>query len=315
MEKNHIIQFGQLQELLDFATALSSPLRMEILRELSANSKSVKEIAFKLNIPMSTASANIKILEDADIIRTSYQSGKHGSMKLCSIKYEKMIVELIKPVEKDTGNRYIIDMPIGGYFDVNVTPTCGIVDENGFIGKDDDIRTFLNPDRFQAQLLWFTSGYLEYRFPLNFGNGQIENVEFSLELCSEAPGYRNEFPSDITFCINDIEICEWTSPGDFGGVRGAYSPPWWPINSTQYGTLKKVSVNRSGSYLDDKYVKAVTLRQLGLEKKDYISFKVGVKPTAHNVGGINIFGKKFGNYEQNILMTIEYKTKRDGDSF
>lgn len=313
MEKYATIGYDETERLSEFANALSSPLRLCIMRELSGNSMSVKELAFRLNIPMSTASANVKILEEAGLIRTSYQSGKHGSLKLCSIRYERVSIEFAKPAETNIYRRYTVDMPIGGYFDFDISPTCGLVDEFKFIGKDDDIRAFYSPERFRAQLIWFTSGYLEYRFPLEFEYSSIRNLQISLECCSEAPGFRNEFPSDITFWLNGNEICEWTSPGDFGGVRGAYSPLWWPINSTQYGTLKKLTVTRSGSFLDDVFVSSVNLKTLDIEHQNCVIFRIGVKPTAKNVGGINLFGKKFGNYSQNIFMTIEYESNREGN--
>jgi predicted transcriptional regulator len=34
--------------------------------------------------------------------------------------------------------------------------------------------------------------------------------------------------------------------------------------------------------------------------------RVGVKENAANVGGINIFGREFGNYPQDILLRIDY---------
>lgn len=59
------------------------------MKELAANAMSVKEIALKLNIPMSTASANVKMLEEADLVRTSYQAGKHGLHKALRDKIRK----------------------------------------------------------------------------------------------------------------------------------------------------------------------------------------------------------------------------------
>ena len=312
MEKNCTIAYGEDEALLRFASALASPLRIAILRELSANSMSVKELAFKLNIPLSTASANIKVLEGSGLLRTNFQAGKHGSMKLCSLCYEKYFVEFAKAVEDDHLNHYIVDMPIGSYFDLDIVPTCGMADEFSYIGKDDDIRTFYSAKRFRAQLIWLRAGFLEYRFPLEINRDAIRAIHFSLECCSEAPGYRNEFPSDITFWINGVEVCEWTSPGDFGGVRGQYSPEWWPINSTQFGIMKKLSVTERGCFLDDAFVNYAGLEQLKIGKEGYVSFKIGVKPTAKNVGGINIFGSKFANYAQNIVMSVDYEGVKKG---
>lgn len=62
---------------------------------------------------------------------------------------------------------------------------------------------------------------------------------------------------------------------------------------------------------------ATNLKKLDISARNYISFKIGIKPTAKNIGGINLFGKKFGNYAQNILMVIEYAKKeaerKEGD--
>ncbi len=288
------------------AVALGTELRRSIVREIVNSPLTVKELAFKLNVSVSTISVNVKILEDADLIRTSYQAGKHGSIKLCSIKYERLIVDFMQAIkDEESVGKYTINMPVGAFYDFDIKPTCGMLDENGFIGKDDDRQTFYNPNRFAAQLLWFYSGYVEYRFQREMDADKTLSLQFSLECCSEAPGFRNEYPSDITFWINDKEICEWRSPGDFGGKRGAYSPEWWPTTSTQFGLLKRLNITKSGSFLDNLYVGKICLNDLKLNEKDYISFKIGVKDNAKNVGGINIFGDKFGNYPQSIQMTVE----------
>ncbi len=43
----------------------------------------------------------------------------------------------------------------------------------------------------------------------------------SAELGSETPGFNNVWPSDISFFINDVYVGFWTSPGDFGDVKGS----------------------------------------------------------------------------------------------
>ena len=70
-------------------------------------------------------------------------------------------------------------------------------------------------------------------------------------------------------------------------------------------------MTRSGSFLDDVFVSSVNLKTLDIEHRNCVIFRIGVKPTAKNVGGINLFGKKFGNYSQNIFMTIEYESNRE----
>lgn len=301
-----MVNFDEKTKFGNLVYALNSNVRQDILRALCEKSMSVKELAFTLNIPMSSASEHVKILENADLIRTFYQAGKRGSLKLCAIKYEKIYIDLVKPQSIKNADKYVVDMPIGCYFACDINPTCGLVGKDNFIGQDDLISTFYSPRRNETQLLWFKSGYIEYRFPNGPSNNKISSIAFSLECCSEAPGYRVDFPSDITFWINDNEICTWKCPGDFGGKRGSLTPSWWPINSTQYGLLKTLSVTNNGSFLDSVCVSDINLNTLNLRTNDYISLKIGIKEDSSNVGGINIFGEQFGNHAQNILMTIEY---------
>jgi len=65
--------------------------------------------------------------------------------------------------------------------------------------------------------VFLNRGFLEFRIP-NYlkANQEFNELKFSFELSSEAPSYNNDWPSDIYFYINDIELGFWTSPGDFG---------------------------------------------------------------------------------------------------
>jgi len=48
------------------------------------------------------------------------------------------------------------------------------------------------------------------------------------------------------------------------------------------------------------------LNEIEIYKQKFINLKVGVKSDAVNVGGINLFGKGFGDHNQDILMRIIY---------
>lgn len=131
-------------------------------------------------------------------------------------------------------------------------------------------------------------------------------ISFSLEICSEAPYYRDVWPSDITFLINDIEVLTWTSPGDFGGRRGIYTPKYWSTASSQFGLLKKISVSSTGVYLDNRLMhKNVRIADLGIANGKTVKFTVQIKEDAEHRGGINIYGKNFGDFPQAIIMTIK----------
>ncbi len=290
------------------ATALSSPLRTDMLKLLSSQSLSVNEIAFRLNISKSTASVNIKFLEDAGLVMSEYQAGKHGSMKLCSIVNEALTINLMGARPFPDTRLYTVEMPIGGYTDFYISsPPCGLVTEENYVGRDDHIASFYNVGRFQAQLLWFRQGFVEYKFPKEISYRVLESLEFAFESCAEAPGYRMEYPSDVTVWVNGREVGTWTCPGDYGGRKGIYTPDWWPLDSTQFGEYKRWAIDSRGSYLEGARISNLSLKELKIEEQDYISFRIGIKSDAKNIGGINLFGKKFGDYPRNISMTIKYK--------
>ena len=54
-----------------------------------------------------------------------------------------------------------------------------------------------------ANIIWFSKGYVEYIIP-NFipASQKIEQIMISVELGSEAPGSNSTWPSDIHFYLN-----------------------------------------------------------------------------------------------------------------
>lgn len=306
---NKIINMSLLNkdELYNVSKSLASKTRIDIIELLNQNSLNVNEIAEKLNIPTSTAAFNVNILEEAGVINTELQPGARGSMKVCSLRIDNVTIDLGTYNMSPRENSFFINMPIGNFSDCSVHPTCGIVNENGYIDMEDKPRCFYNANRTSAQLIWLYKGYLEYRFQNNIIDGaKVNLIETSMEICSEAPNYRNVWPSDITIWMNDIEIGTWTSPGDMGGRRGKLNPQWWPDSTTQYGLLKTFRVTNAGCFVDEVKISDVTIKQLNLNDQDFIKLRIGIKDNAKNVGGINLFGEKFGDYPQNIVMRLDY---------
>lgn len=128
-----------------------------------------------------------------------------------------------------------------------------------------------------------------------------------MELCSEAPGYNAQWPSDITFSVNGTEIGTYTCPGDLGARRGRLTPNVWPIGLTQYGFMTGVSLRKDGCYINEiRVTDENILETVRLSGKPYISLRIGVRPDAVNQGGINLFGEKYGDFPQGINMRIVY---------
>ncbi|WP_134703190.1 transcriptional regulator [Ammoniphilus sp. YIM 78166] len=297
-----------LEEALEICKALANERRITILNLLSEGPQNVNDLSEALEIPFSTAAVNIQKLEDAGLIATEIVPGR-GSQKVSSRKYDRIVIDL-RPDEPSHEQSILIDLPIGEYIDCEVEPTCGLVSESGIIGIMDDPRTFYETERKEAQLLWFRAGYIEYRFPNRIPYGALaEELEFSAEICSEAPYHKLDWPSDITVWVNQVEIGTWTSPGDFGGERGFLTPQWWLTTNTQFGLLKRWMVSKRGTFLDGVQISNITLDDLKIEHKPFLSIRFGVKKDAMNVGGLNLFGHRFGNYEQGIIMKIRYSNK------
>ena len=291
------------------ARALSSDLRLKILDLLNERSMNVIELAQKLEVPVSTVSNSIVILEEADLIRTERQTGVRGVMKLCSRKKDNIAIRLVMPNGHEIQSHYQM-MPIGHYTDISVTPVCGLLSDTRNIGEQDDVSSFYDQMRYDAQLLWFQQGYVEYRFSNRIlKDNHLKCIEISFEACSEAPNYRMDWPSDISVFLNGVEIGTWLCPGDFGGRQGKFSPLWWDQSSTQYGILKRWRVDETGAYLDDVRISGVTISDLDIMESPFIRLSIAVKKDAVHQGGINLFGEKFGDYNQAIVMRLDYIEK------
>lgn len=307
-ESKHInLSLNEIERLCPVAKALSSPLRVRMLALLSSRSMNVNEIADALSMPVSTAALNVRQLEESGLIYTEIQPGIRGAMKLCSRRIDSVSMRLV-PELQDGVSALTLNLPIGSYSSAqDIRPECGIVSEHAWIGESNAPRTFYHPDRFNAQMLWFESGELEYRFSLGeISPDQVESLEFTMEVSSNAPMYRDDFKSDIFVSVCGNELGVWTSPGDYGGRRGRFNPSWWSDTSSQYGLLKTWRIDEYGSTLDGTALSSVKLSDLHLDQQDYISLRIGVHADAEHVGGLNLFGEKFGDFAQGIVARIGY---------
>ena len=307
-ENRHIsLSLGEIERLCPVAKALSSPMRVRMLSLLGIRSMNVNELAEALSLPVSTAALNVRQLEEAGLISTEIQPGIRGAMKLCSRKIDSVSMRLTDEM-LDGVSALTLQLPIGSYSSAeNIRSECGMVSDHAWIGETNAPRTFYHPDRFSAQMLWFRSGELEYRFSLGeIDPAQVAFIEFSMEISSNAPMYREDFKSDIHVTVNSVELGTWTSPGDYGGRRGRLNPSWWSDTSSQFGLLKTWRVDADGSRLDGEPLSDITLADLKLETQDYISLRIGVHEDSEHVGGLNLFGNKFGDFAQGIIMRVGY---------
>ena len=286
---------------------LAAPARIAVLKLLRRKGAlNVKEIGEILDMPQSTISLSVQLLEEAGLIRTEILRARKGNQKLCSNIYDEIAIVFSDTTDETRSDSIEVSMPIGLYTDFDVSAPCGLCTSEGIIGLLDVPDAFLDPMRMKAGLLWFTRGKVEYQFPNNarLDNREIAELEFSMELSSEMPGTNPDWPSDITISVNGVDIGQWTSPGDFGDRRGVFTPDWWKLKGSQYGMLKRFRVCETGSYVDGIRISNVCLADLHLEDRHSIRLCVSVREDARHPGGVNIFGKGFGNYDQDIVLRL-----------
>ncbi|MFN2323861.1 MAG: ArsR/SmtB family transcription factor [Trueperaceae bacterium] len=297
------------------AKALASEPRWRLLTALGEQLRNVGELAEALAMPPSTVAMHLGVLEEAGLVRTEYVPGQRGRQRVCQRVFDQVRVDL--PRGHTERERDIVEssLPVGAYADADVVPTCGLAGPDAIIGLLDDPTAFYEPDHMDAQLVWFRHGRLAYRFPNRLPpRAQVDTLWFIVELCSEAPMHHHDWPSDVTVWVNGVRLGHWTSPADFGGRRGQLTPAWWDARNTQYGVLKEWRVTESGSFVDGLKLSDVTIDELDLGAHPYVEVAIGVEPDARHVGGLNLFGRGFGNYPQDLVLRLRHRpVAADGD--
>lgn len=305
-----MLYLSTLEEAQDAIKALSAPMRMEIMKIVSKTpGVSMNYLARTLGLTNSAITMHINKLTGAGLVKTETASGKHGTMKLVSPCHDRIIIDMLPCKEHIAQDFYLDDIKIGCFTACSVTPTCGLSTPERLIGALDDIKAFTFPEHFDAGILWFTSGYVEYGLPNHLLAGQhLKELQISFEISSEYPGFNPDYPSDIHFSLNGVSLGVWVSPGDYGGRRGHISPAWWPAELNQYGLLKTLIINREGTFMDGgQKLSAVTIDQLAIDYNSLLTFRIEVPEDTANCGGCTLFGERFGDYNQAIRVKAFYE--------
>lgn len=300
-------------ESLPVYEALSSSVRLQMLRLLAVQPMNVKELAGAVKLSSAIMTMHVRKLEAAGLIRTHMAPGRSGLQKICALAAEG--AEIIFPGQTKTERKsHRKEMPVGHYSDFQIEPTCGLSTTEQIIGNFDDPRYFWDLERMNAGILWFGKGYVEYKIP-NFllSSQQPEELVITMEIASEAPSINSNWPSDITFTLNGQRLGFWTSPGDFGDSLGKYTPSWWPALTNQYGLLKQLRITPKGTFMDGHKLSEVTLDQVDIRSKQW-TFRLSVEDDAEHIGGLTLFGKGFGNYNEEMVVELFYTDITGGSS-
>lgn len=297
------------EKYLPVFKALASDVRLNIIKLLSKQSMNIKDIAAELGLSSAIITMHIKKLEEAEIIRCETINLNGGRQKLCIL--DATNIDIVFPANNnDEWNTYEFSIPIGQYTKFDVKPTCGLASAQKIIGQFDEVRSFMEPERMAAQILWFSEGFVEYTIPNYLIKGQNPTAfSVSMEIGSEYPGVNDNWPSEISFTINGVEVGSWISPGDFGNKHGKLNPTWWADTLNQYGSLKMLNITDKGTFIDGKKISNVTIDMLEFLDNKQINLRFEVKDDAGYKGGLTIFGSAFGNYEQDIIINMYYRNE------
>jgi len=72
------------------AMALSSPTRIQILNFIKQKEVDMQEVAELIKQSKANASAQMRILEEAGLVKTSYKPGVRGVKKVCSTEVKEV---------------------------------------------------------------------------------------------------------------------------------------------------------------------------------------------------------------------------------
>lgn len=100
------------------AKALGSSTRLAILRLLGAHTCSVLDIAKALDLPQSTATLHVNILEKAGLIKTDLLPARRGLQKICAWTYDRICLQLPSSIDREE-SVVTISMPLGAYVDAS----------------------------------------------------------------------------------------------------------------------------------------------------------------------------------------------------
>lgn len=316
-EVKYMRNFSTSKDIAAFGKVISSEVRVKILQYLYLHQGAVlSDLSDLLQVSRAAITQNIKILQAAELVGlkkvTNAADNITDSRKICYLLENRFLVEIGKSIKDAL--MYTVEIPVGQYVKYKINPTCGLSTTKKLIGRFDEPIYFDDPQRINASILWFKNGFVEYNIPNYLKDvHQPLEIQLSLEISSEAPGVSEYWPSDITFQFNDKTLGTLTCPSDFGNRRGIYTPSWWSSILNQYGLMLLITINDQGTFFDGYKVSSIGIGDLDLHANDHFSFKLLASEDAKNPGGLTIFGKGFGDYNQDITFRMIYRDTKYSD--
>lgn len=301
-----MIYLNTLEEGRLLFDALSSPTRIKIIELLQGtNYMNIDTLAKMLNISNGALTPHIKKLADCGLINVKLESIGHGTQKLCSIAESKIVIDLI---DKTLTGKYVqLEFNVGQFSDCLINPTCGLCDKEKPLFEFDMPHYFKYPERFNAELMWYTDGYVTYSFPNPLKEDQLlSELHISFEISGEGPFIAKDYPTAIDFYNGKSFLGRYDCPGEFAEHNGKLTPEWWTYG--QYGQLITLIIDKNGTTINGLEASSYTIENLLNEGSidELIKFTISCQDRSKSKGGITIFGKNFGDYPQGIIMKAFY---------
>lgn len=291
----HCKNLKQAESVLE---ALGSPVRREILDcILTDPGITMTALAERIHLTGGAITAHIKALVNCGLVAIEEGSGKRGVCKRCFVVLDKLLLDLAN--DYTPKGKCVFAIGLGEYSECEIDPYCGIAGSGGFIGERDDPRYFSYPNRAAVALLYFRRGKIVYPLPQPLKKNQkAKRLAVTFELSSKAAGYGRNSESNVRFLMCGKEVGTHLIDGEFTDRRGYLNPDWYGDNLGQYGRIKTLSVDGSGTFLDGVKISGVTVGDLNL-----VSPSFGLETET----GLTLFGAGFGDYDTSIEYEVNYE--------
>jgi len=290
-----MLHFVDLEDAQRLCECLAAPARVEIMRNvLSGGTASLDALAKTLHLTNGAITQHVKKLCDAGLIRVVETHGKHGIAKRCVPAVDRIIIDIAADLDSEKSK--VFEVPLGSFSAASVKPYCAIATPSGWVGERDDPGYFTYPERKDAALIYFNSGFIAWTLPMPAKKAALESVSVSLEISSKTYGYGRTRDSEISFYLGDVKLGSHTVDGEFTDRKGLFTPGLFD-GVCRYGKYKTLAVNKSGTFLDGLKIGAHTISEF--EGKQLI-FALSTE------NGVALFGKGYGDYNRGLGVKIEY---------
>lgn len=240
---------------IDIFEALASKTRLKILQLLSEKSMNISDISKCVDLSAAIITRHITILENCGLVTSEFQSAKHGRQRICYLAAENVLV-LISNISKLKTQEF--EFLIGNYKDaIDIQAPCGLENEDGLLGVEDDKRYFMMRERNSAEHIWYTNGVIKYKVNDMLNGTRLKSVEIETNI-SVTTFSENCKKGKILFGICGYKIAE--------NVFTAFDEPMKIL----------LRLDETGTFINGKQISTGTINEITVNPSDF-TFEIGAE--------------------------------------